>query len=92
MAALDTFPNLGPHSEAAMWPASGVEAVTPHDTNELTVVSRALWVGSAGDLAVLMVDGTTATFVGIPAGTLMPLRVRRVNSTDTTASSIVSLY
>ena len=72
-------------------PAESVESVTPHDTTELTIVSRALYVGVAGDVAVLMSDDTTSTFVGVLAGSILPIRVKRVNATGTTATSILSL-
>jgi hypothetical protein len=37
-------------------------------------------------------DGTALTFVGVPAGSFIPLQCRRVLSTGTTATSIVALY
>lgn len=71
-------------------PATHVETVTPDNTTELVYVSRGLWVGGAGNIAVLMADGTTATIAGVAAGTLLPLCVRRVNSTNTTATLMVA--
>ena len=53
---------------------------------------RAVWVGGAGDLSVVMSAGDTAVFAGIAAGTLLPIRVKKINSSGTTASSIVVLY
>ena len=77
-------------------PALNGEAVTPADGTDLNYVSRALWVGTAGDLCVVMVgdkalDGQTLTLVGVPAGTLLPLAVERVKATGTTAGDIVAL-
>lgn len=72
-------------------PATGGEAVTPSDATELTYISRALWVGGAGAVAVLMETGEVLTLSGVPAGTLLPLRVKRVNATNTTATLIVAL-
>lgn len=72
--------------------ASRAVAVTPHDTNDLTNISRALWVGAAGNVSVILAEDSTAvTLVGVPAGTLLPLRVKRVRATNTTATSIVAL-
>ena len=73
-------------------PANGLETVTPNDSAELTYISRALWVGTAGNISVRMADGSTAILASVPAGTLLPIRVRGVNSTNTTAGSMVSLY
>jgi hypothetical protein len=64
--------------------------VTPHDTNELTVVTRALWVGTAGDLKVTMASGDVVTFPG--ASGWMPIRARQVFSTGTTAADIVAVW
>lgn len=72
--------------------ASGIEAVTPSDTAELSTVSRALWVGTGGNVVVVMFDRTTATIANVPDSTLLPIRVRQVKSTGTTASGITSWY
>lgn len=66
-------------------------AVTPSDTVPLTKPSRGLWVGGVGNLSVQMLDGQTAVFTAVPAGTLLKLRCKRVNSTNTTATLILTL-
>lgn len=64
--------------------------VTPSNTVDLLRVTDALWVGGAGDLAI--VQGTTAlTLVAVPAGSWLPLKVKRVNATGTTATNIVAM-
>lgn len=72
--------------------ASVAAAVTKSDS---TVVGfRALYVGGAGDVAVYMADNTTDTsvvFAGVPAGSILPIAVRRVLSTGTTATLIIGL-
>ena len=93
MAAIDIYEDE-PNGFGA--PALNGEEVTPHDTNELTFVSRALWVGGAGTLEVVMVGdgaagGQQLTIAGIPAGTLLPLAVKQVKATGTTATLIVAL-
>lgn len=58
--------------------------------------ARALWVGAAGNVQVRMLDGTTPTFVAVPAGTLLPLQCDRVVSAGTTVASpttnIIPIY
>ncbi len=71
--------------------ATGGAAVTPSDTEDLAFTARALWVGEAGDLKVATANGDVVSFVGIPAGTLLPVAVKRVYATLTTATSIVAL-
>ena len=72
-------------------PATHAEAVTPSDSAELTNVTRALYVGGAGNVVVVMHGGETVTFTGVPAGAILPIRVKQVKSTSTTATSIVGL-
>jgi hypothetical protein len=71
-------------------PAERAEAVTPSDTADLTNVSRAIWVGTPGNLRVTMRTGAVVTFPNINNG-WHPLRVSRVWSTGTTASGIVAV-
>lgn len=67
-------------------------AVTPHDTNALARTTRGLYVGGAGDLAVILDSDTVAvTFVGVLAGSVLPIRARIVKSTGTTATYILAL-
>lgn len=72
-------------------PLTRSEAVTPHDTTEQNFVSRAVWVGVAGNVTFLMADGSVAAFANVPAGTLLPVRAKRVNSTGTSATNILFL-
>lgn len=62
-------------------------AVTPDDSTQIRASS--LYVGVAGNVAVVTEDGSTVTFVGVPAGAILPIRCTKVRSTSTTASSIV---
>jgi hypothetical protein len=65
--------------------------VTPDDDNDLDYITRAVYVGGAGDLtAILEGGGEAVTFTGVQAGVIYPLRVRRVMET-TTATAIVGL-
>jgi len=74
-------------------PATEAHAVTPDDSNDLSYpFPRALYIGTAGDLVVDMVDGgTSITFTAAPLG-ILPIRVKRVRSTGTAAGNILALY
>lgn len=52
---------------------------------------RAFYVGGTGDLAVTMHGGGDATFVGLPAGTILPINAATVLQTGTTATGIIAL-
>ena len=73
-------------------PGDGAIAVTPHDSTKLTKYARALYVGGTGNVTCLCRDESVVTFTAVPAGTILPIRVQRVNSTGTTATSIVAIY
>lgn len=80
-------------SDLPINPARNASAVTPHDTNALANTSKALYVGGAGNIACRLADDSTdVTFVGLTAGSILPVRVTHVRATSTTATSIVSLY
>jgi len=66
-------------------------SVTPADDGALRP-TRALYIGGSGDAKVDMALGNTVTFVGLQAGTVLPIQVTRVYSTDTTATNILALY
>lgn len=74
-------------------PASGAVAVTPADGSDLSLApTRGLYIGVSGDVKVDMLGGDTAiTFKAAPVGVL-PIRVKRVYSTGTTATNILALY
>lgn len=66
-------------------------AVTPSDATVLPGVTRSIFIGTAGDVAVRMASGTTITFTSVGAG-VFPVQVDQVLSTGTTALNIVALY
>lgn len=74
-------------------PARGAKAVTPSDADDLPDgACRALYVGGAGNVSVVTLDGDEVTFVGVAAGTALPVRLTAVKSTGTTATSLLALY
>lgn len=80
------------HQKGLQAPADSCSAVTPANS-DLANVTRALYVGGAGDLSLILAnDSAAVTFVGVPAGTVLPVRAKQVRSTGTTATNIVALY
>jgi hypothetical protein len=67
-------------------------AVTPSDTVDLARVTKGLWVGTAGTLAAVMQNNQMPVSFTCPAGAWMPIVVRRINATGTTATGIIALY
>lgn len=88
MAAID----LSNRSNNVVDPGSNAAAVTPNDSTDLSYTTRAIYVGGAGNLAVVMAGGQTVTFTGVTAGAILPIRVSRVMSTNTTATNIMAIW
>lgn len=78
-------------------PYNYAAAITKSDSVNITlpgsaVKVAAIFVGGAGNLVAVFEDDSTATFVGLAAGTVLPVSVKRVNSTNTTATSLLALF
>ena len=74
--------------------AVGGVAVTPSDTQDMAFTARALYVGTAGATGTVKVkaaNGDVIVFVGLAAGSILPVAVLRVYATGTDASNIVAL-
>jgi len=72
--------------------------VTPSDTVDLTAqgtfgnLTSGLYVGGAGDVAVVWQDGSVTVFTVTAAYPVLEVNCRRVNATNTTATKIKALY
>lgn len=53
--------------------------------------TRALYVGTGGDVTVTMAAGTSVTFADVPAGTILPIQVTHVTAVSG-AADILALY
>lgn len=71
-------------------PVNG-EAVAKNDDNDLPYLAR-VYVGGTGAVKVTTGDGDVVTFSGVPAGDVLPVLVRRVWSTGTTATNLVAVW
>jgi hypothetical protein len=74
-------------------PASGAFVCAYSDATDFAISTRALYFGAAGKVAVVTVKGQVVT-IPVVAGGYLPIRVKRINSTNTTvaASSVIGLY
>lgn len=55
-------------------------------------ITKALYIGGTGDVAVVMQGGQTVVFSAVPAGTILPISVSQVRSTNTSATLILGLW
>jgi len=88
MPAIDKQAQRGDTTD---FPAKSLRAVTPHDTNELEYVAKALFIGTGGTLSLIAQEDTAAVSLTVVAGQIVPVRAKIVLDTGTTASGIVAL-
>ena len=67
-------------------------AITTSDTVSLTGVTRAVYVGGAGNITAIMSNGDAVLFSAVPVGTVLPIRCTRINATATTATLLIAMY
>lgn len=91
--ALQPFTPLGAGG-AVDASASHAFAITPSDTVDLPTPTRWIWVGTTGNIAVVLVGdadpGGAVTFNSVPVGRFM-VCAKRVMATGTTASNLVGV-
>lgn len=72
--------------------ARSASTITPNDSTALTFTTRAIYVGTGGDLTVVLVDDSNpVTFKNVASGQLLSVKAKQVKATGTTASNLVGL-
>lgn len=80
----------GAHSSASD-PAIGGVTFTGTADVTLDKHSRGVYISTAGNLAVVMLDGTSVTFTGLLAGVVYPFCFKSIADAGTTAAGVVLL-
>lgn len=83
-------------------PSYQFNIVTPSDTADLTYTdvngrinyykTKALWVGTTGDLEVLNDAGVAIVIPNVAPGMMHPISTQRVLATNTTAIGIIAFF
>ena len=73
-------------------PAYGAFSITPDDAAPLMQVTRAVFVGSEGNMVVTLAHGQTVTLTAVQPGAIYPIRCTHVLQSGTTATGLVGLY
>ena len=84
----DHFQNL---ADAPDFQARRLVAVTPHDTNDLAYVTKAVYIGTGGTISIIAADDTVAVSLTVQDGAVLPIRAKRIRATGTTATDIVGM-
>lgn len=82
---------VGGQGSIEQHPSTHAFAITPSDSAEFAQNARSLWVGGAGNINVELLSGAQVLFSGVQAGSIIPIQVRKVLATSTTATLIVGL-
>lgn len=85
----DTFKS---HTQNLTAPPASAAEIILSDSTDLPFVTRAIYIGGAGNLRVRMLDGAVVTFGNVQAGSQYALRVDRVYATGSSATGIVALW
>lgn len=73
-------------------PARQAFAVTPHATNEVSPLPKALFIGTGGNLVGRAVGSVSdVTFKNLQSGQILDVRLQYVRASGTTATDIVGL-
>ena len=72
-------------------PAVNAADIIPSDAVPLAFATRAIYVGTAGNVRVQFVSGDLVTLTNVQAGAFYPVRVALVMATGTTAGGLVGL-
>lgn len=77
---------------SGIYPYNTMVAITTSDTvNIATGVTDAVIVTVAGNAVIIDASGNSTAHTSLPVGTLIPVRVVRVNATGSTAT-LAALY
>lgn len=72
-------------------PSRSVLAVVPHDSNELPILPKALYIGVGGNVTLRAADDSAdVVFQNVAAGSILRVRARFVRAAGTTASAILA--
>ena len=79
-------------SDSIIAPARLAYAVVPDATSDLVTVTRAIYVGSGGDVTLRAVGSTEdVLFRNLASGTVIAIRAKAVRATGTDAADLVGL-
>lgn len=86
----DQFAN---NADLVSAPATRAVSVTPHDSNALTDIPKALFVGTGGNITMRGVNGSAdQLWKNVPSGSVLPFRAQYVRATGTSAADLLALY
>lgn len=79
-------------ADSLIAPAMDCFAINPDDSADISQATKAIYVGTGGDIVLRAIDSTSdVTFRNVIGGSILDVRVRAIRATGTTAADIVGL-
>lgn len=75
-------------SDSPIAPARTMFVISPHATNEIDPLPKAIRADSAGTITLQAVESTTDVTINVVAGEVVPVRARFIRSSGTTVTLI----
>ena len=88
---MPNFDQVHDYSAGLTGPVCGGFDIVPDDQADIEQMTRAIMVGTSGDVSVVLKNGTTLLLAGLMTGVIYPFRISRVNASGTTATGIKGL-
>lgn len=80
------------YSDSPIGPARHAFAITPHATNEIDPLPKAIFVGTGGNILLRAADsGADVLLKNVASGQIIDVRARFIRAAGTTAADIVGL-
>ena len=77
-------------ADSAAAPSRNPYPISPHDTNELPVLPKGIFIGTAGDVVLRGPDSAVdVTYRNLSDGSYIAVRAQYVRATGTTASNLI---
>lgn len=93
MPVIDIQDNFNSAEDSIDTSATRSYPITPSDNNNLPQTTKAIYVGTGGDVKLqLKHDTSPQTYKNIPSGSLLPIRAVKVWSVGTTADHLIAWF
>jgi hypothetical protein len=79
------------NSDAVFAPARDVFLISPHDSNPIVPVPKAIRANGAGNIVFRAIDSAADVTVTVVAGEVLSIRARWIRATGTTVAAIHGL-
>lgn len=79
------------YQDAEGSPSRAPYPIVPHDSNELPLIPKGIYVGGGGDVTLRGVDGSAdVIYRNLPDASYIAVRASHVRATGTTASALIA--